>query len=261
MANQRTPKPVVELTVSSRETLSSELVRLWLAHERFEPSEHTDSYVKLLFDDHGPLAAPPADDGPRAMTRTYTVRAHDAVANELALDFVVHGDEGLAAPWAVHCQPGDRVLAYGPGGAWSPAEDADFHLFVGDASALPAIAAGLERLQYIDSRARGLALIEVHHEGVNDLVPPAGVEVRWVVRGDEPYREERLADEVAALDWTTLGDVSVFAHGERGAMKALRRLFTQLQVPRERLSLSGYWALGRVEDEFQAEKRTEVGKV
>ncbi|GAA3150084.1 hypothetical protein GCM10020001_087120 [Nonomuraea salmonea] len=49
--------------------------------------------------------------------RTYTVRAWDPDALELTLDFVVHGDEGLAGPWAAQAAPGDELIMLGPGGA------------------------------------------------------------------------------------------------------------------------------------------------
>ncbi len=51
------------------------------------------------------------------------------------------------------------------------------------------------------------------------------------------------------------GDVQVFVHGEAGAVRELRRFVrTGLGVPRERLSVSGYWRVGRTEDRWQAEK-------
>ena len=54
--------------------------------------------------------------------------------------------------------------------------------------------------------------------------------------------------------------VRVFAHGERGAMKEARVvLHDTWGLSRSSLSLSAYWALGRVEDAFQAEKREPVG--
>ena len=80
------------------------------------------------------------------MTRTYTVRSWAPAARELTLDFVVHGDEGLAGPWAQQAQPGQQVRFLGPGGAYSPSQDADWHLLAGDESALPAIAAALEAM-------------------------------------------------------------------------------------------------------------------
>lgn len=252
----RPPKPLTRLTVVARQDLHPEMVRLWFSHEGFEPIPASDAYVKLLFDQDGPLTAAPVE-GERPTTRTYTVRALDPAHQTIALDFVVHGEQGLAGPWAARALPGEQVFARGPGGAWAPRPEADFHLFVGDESAAPAIAAGLERL---GDDARGLVIIETHRHRL-ELPDRAGVEVRWLVRGDDDYREDRLAEAVAALPWDELGDVSVFAHGERGAMKALRRVLAPRELPRDRVSLSGYWASGRAEDQFQAEKRTAVGAV
>ena len=45
-------------------------------------------------------------------------------------------------------------------------------------------------------------------------------------------------------------------------MKRLRLYFyDERAVERRDMSLSAYWAFGRAEDAFQAEKRTEVGKI
>ena len=52
----------------------------------------------------------------------------------LTIDFVVHGDDGVAGPWAAAAQPGDELLLHGPGGAYAPDPDADWHLMVGDAA-------------------------------------------------------------------------------------------------------------------------------
>lgn len=253
-APARRPRPLTRLTMLRREWISPSMARLTFRAPGFEPNEFTDAYVKLLFDEQGPILGEIPE---RSTTRTYTVRHHDPGREELVLDFVIHGNEGLAAPWAARCEPGDEVIARGPGGKWTPDPNADFHLFVGDESAVPAIEAALSRL---DASARGLVIVEWHQHPY-ELAGPDGVEVRPIVRGDEPYREDRLAEEVARLPLDEWGDVQVFAHGERGAVKALRPIFRALGFERDRLSISGYWALGRVEDEFQAEKRTEVGRI
>ena len=45
-------------------------------------------------------------------------------------------------------------------------------------------------------------------------------------------------------------------------MKGLREvLFRQRGLERRQVSLSGYWATGRVEDDFQAEKKLPIGKI
>lgn len=249
------PEPTIaRLTVARKEALCDSVIRVVFTVDQFDYPGFADSYLKILFDEHGPLQHIPEQ---RSTLRTYTVRRYDADAGEVTVDFIVHGSEGLAGPWAVRCEPGAQILARGPRGKWSPPTDADFHLFVGDESAMPAIGAGLEQL---DAHARGLVIIETEH-GSHQLEAPDGVEVRWAPRDGEPYDEQRLARLVAALPWAMFGDVSVFAHGERGAMKALRTVFKERDIPADRLSISGYWAFGRVEDQFQAEKKTAVGKV
>ena len=45
-------------------------------------------------------------------------------------------------------------------------------------------------------------------------------------------------------------------------MKALRRaLLDERGLERAQVSLSGYWARGRTEDRFQAEKREPIGQI
>jgi NADPH-dependent ferric siderophore reductase len=56
--------------------------------------------------------------------------------------------------------------------------------------------------------------------------------------------------------------VTVFAHGERGAMKEARVVLQDdWGLDRTALSMSAYWAIGRAEDRFQDEKREPVGAI
>jgi len=230
--------------------LTPHLVRLTLGgpgFAQFEDRPETDKYVKLMF----------ADPDAHIVTRTYTVRRVDPAAQTLDIDFVVHGDEGLAGPWAASAEPGASVRLMGPGGGYAPRSDASWHLYLGDLSAVPAIACALESLP---ADAVGAAHIQVDgEEAIVPLTAPAGVEVHWIV--DPEHAVEGLADEVRAMSWRP-GDVDVFAHGERESMKALRRaLFDERGLERGQVSLSGYWARGRTEDRFQAEKREPIGQI
>lgn len=251
----RPPRPTVELEVINTEPLSSALVRVRLGgpgFAQFENRPETDKYVKLKF------TAPAPESHP--VTRTYTVRSVDAERGTLDIDFVVHGDEGLAGPWAAAAQPGDRIELMGPGGGYRPDPTADWYLFAGDLSAVPAISSALEELRTTRPDAVGVAFIEVDAE--NAMLPldaPEGVAVIWVV--DPGHNIEALADHVRAHEWRD-GRVQAFAHGERESMKALRRvLSTERNLPRSDLSLSGYWARGRSEDRFQVEKREPIGQI
>lgn len=266
----RAPRPQHILHVVDTRRLSPHLVRVRARGTdlaAFRDSPHTDAYVKITFAKPELGLEPPydlvalretlpADDLP--VTRTYTVRAVDG--DELTIDFVVHGDEGLAGPWAARAQPGDRLVVSSPGGGYAPDPSADWHLFAGDESALPAIAAALEALP---SDAVGAAFLEV--QSADERVPlsaPAGVLVTWVHRGEAPAGSTPVLAE-AVGGWHPLeGRGQVFAHGEREAMKALRDIvFTRWGLRREQVSLSGYWAYGRTEDRFQAEKREPIGKI
>lgn len=279
MANQRPARPQNVLTVDSTQWLGPHLIRVILTDSSpgdtdltsFPDNEQTDAYVKLLFVDSSLGLAPPYDlDGlretqPRELwpvTRTYTVRYVDRPGRRLAIDFVTHGDEGLAGPWATGARPGDRIAFHGPGGGYAPDPEAGWHLLVGDLSALPAISAALEAMP---SGARGVALVEVHDEA--DIVAPetqSDVDVRFLVNPD-PDDIDFLARELDALDWpadpSAEKAVHVFAHGERESIKVIRRALRERDIPRTALSISGYWARGRTEDVFQAEKREPIGQI
>ncbi|WP_120521181.1 siderophore-interacting protein [Arthrobacter celericrescens] len=268
----RTSRPQVNLTVLRTEQLSPHLVRVIAGGPGFAGyvnNDFVDRYVKIVFPQPGVAYEEPLDlwkirdTMPREQwpyTRTYTVRWVDEEAQELAVDFVVHGDEGLAGPWALQAKPGDSLVFTGPGGAYNPDPAADWHLFAGDDAALPAIAASIESLP---ADAKGLAFLEVDSErDVLEIKAPAGVELSWLFREGVPAGSGSfLLDAVRNAEWLP-GRVHVFAHGERGYMKGLRDIFfREHELERGQVSLSGYWAQGRVEDQFQAEKKLPVGQI
>ncbi|MFI1432742.1 siderophore-interacting protein [Streptomyces lydicus] len=250
--------------VERTEHLTPHMVRVVLGGEglaEFTAGEYSDHYVKLVFPlpgvrypepfDIAQIRAEfPRDQWPR--TRTYTVRAWDERARELTVDFVVHGDEGLAGPWAAAARPGDEVYFLGPGGAYAPEADADWHLLVGDESALPAVAASLARMP---AGVPVHAFIEVAGpEERQELDAPAGATVHWLYRGAAPVGRQLVA-AVRDLNFPA-GRVQAFVHGEAGFVKELRRLLrVEREIPRESLSISGYWRTGHDEDGWQAGKR------
>ncbi|MFK4068896.1 siderophore-interacting protein [Streptomyces sp. NPDC029674] len=258
---RKAPKAHVAQVVRT-ERLTPHMQRVVLGGEglaEFTAGECTDHYVKLLFDAEGVTYPEPFDmqrireEFPREqwpVTRTYTVRWWDAETRELALDFVIHGDEGLAGPWARDVQPGSVVRFLGPGGGYAPSADADWHLLAGDESALPAIAAAAEALP------RGaVAHVFIEVEGPEEEQKIAtDAEIVWLHRGDRPVGQ-LLVEAVRTLEFPE-GDLHAFVHGEAGFVKELRRyLRMEREIPRDRLSISGYWRLGHNEDGWQASKR------
>lgn len=274
MTDRKPRKPRVQtvLEVLRREELTPHMVRLYIGGEnfaKFNQNAFTDPYIKIFFVKPELGLEPPynvqelretlaPEDLP--VTRTYTVREVNSNEGWISVDFVVHGEAGLAAPWAAAAEPGERVVFSGPGGGYAPDASADWHLLAGDESALPAIASSIEAMP---EDAVGVAIIEVG--GVADeqeISAPAGIEIRWVHRGDaEAGTSDVLVEAVRSLEWRD-GRVQVFAHGEREAIKKLRDVFFKdHELERKQVSISGYWAYGRVEDEFQAEKRTPIGQI
>ncbi|MFD7402841.1 siderophore-interacting protein [Streptomyces sp. NPDC059866] len=258
----RQPRRAHSAQVVRTERLTPHMQRVVLGGPglaEFSADPCTDHYVKLLFPADGVTYPEPFDmqrireEFPREqwpVTRTYTVRAWDPQLRELTLDFVLHGDEGLAGPWAMRVQPGETIHFMGPGGAYAPDASADWHLLAGDESALPAIAAALESLP---DGAEVRAFVEVSGPEEQQKFD-SDVEVVWLHRGDRPVGEA-LVEAVRALEFPA-GRVHAFVHGEASCVKDLRRLLrVELQIPREDLSISGYWRLGHNEDGWQAAKR------
>jgi NADPH-dependent ferric siderophore reductase len=245
--------------------LTPHMVRVVLGGEGlagFPAGEFTDHYVKLLFAAGGGAYAGPDDlEQARAelpeeqwpVTRTYSVRAWDAATGELTIDFVHHGDAGLAGPWAASARPGDRIRMLGPGGAYAPSAAADWHLLAGDESALPAIGATLGRLP-AGVPARVVVEVASAEEEQGDLEVGADVDLVWVHRGDAAPGEA-LVEAVRATPLPT-GQGHVFVHGEAGAVRELRRyLRAERGLDPEFTSISGYWRCGDTEDRWQAGKR------
>ena len=219
----------------------------------------TDAYVKLVFLAVGHRYPEPLDlEQVRAtmppeawpILRTYTVRRFDEEAREVWIDVVVHGDDGVAGPWAAQAQPGETIHVRGPGGAYRPGSDVDHHLFVGDEAALPAIAASVESLP---AGARATVFCEVvGTEEEQPLVSDASVDVRWLHReGAAPGTTSLLADHVRAWEWPG-GRVGVFVHGEAGLLTTVRPyLVRERGVARADASVSAYWRRGDTEESFR----------
>ena len=131
-------RPVHTFEVLRTEQLTPHLIRVVLGgggFDTFIPNDSTDAYVKIVFVSDGidvdtlpqPLTLDSFKDlpaGQQPTVRTYTVRRVDTERREIAIDFVVHGEHGVAGPWAASGHPRSaglpdepqwRVRA-GPGG-------------------------------------------------------------------------------------------------------------------------------------------------
>jgi NADPH-dependent ferric siderophore reductase len=256
-----TPRPVrrpLLTEVVAVERLTPRMVRVVVTGDdlaRFRAGEFTDHYVKLLLPPAGaPYSAPfdvedvkarlPREQWPR--TRTFSVRAWDPDARRLTIDFVDHGDAGVAGRWAAAARPGDRLQLFGPGGAYAPDPDAPWHLMIGDASVIPAIAASLER---IPAGALVHVLLQVEDAGEEQpLATPGELRLRWA------HSEPELLAAVRELDFPA-GTPHVFLHGEASVVRELRRhLIGERGIARDAVSVSGYWKRTRTEEGWREDK-------
>jgi NADPH-dependent ferric siderophore reductase len=241
--------------VVSTEQLTPSLVRVVLGGgdlERFRMVEATDAYVNLAFPPPGASYDGSFDTAeirgtrPRhewPVRRRYTVRRWDEAARELTIDFVVHGHgegvDGVAGAWAGSATPGDVLVFDGPGGGYRPDPSVDWHLLVGDESALPAIAASLEVLPQ-GSRA----VVRVVCDGPDHELPlpsAASVDLAWLHRSGSSADAELLVESLRRLEFPP-GTVQPFVHGEAEEVRAVRRhLLADRELPRSGMSCSPYW--------------------
>jgi len=171
--------------------------------------------------------------------RRYTIRNLDAASGSLDLDVVLHG-HGPGARWAEAAQPGESLEIFGPRGK-VPLAPAARQVFVGDESAIPAIA---EMAAALPPSTEITAIIEIADAAERQPLPPA-VDVRWLVRdGREPGTAELLApalDEIALPD----ADRHLYVFAESRVVRALRDLLLAKGVGPAEISAKGYWNKGR----------------
>lgn len=255
------PKRVPRVArVEEVERLGPRMVRIVFGGaglDGFAAGEFSDHYVKLQLPPPGAPYQPPFDpeqvkaEHPRELwprTRTYTVREWDPERRRLTIDFVVHGDAGVAGPWALAARRGDLLQLLGPGGAYAPDPEADWHLMVGDAAAIPAIAAALPRVPA--GRPVHLLLQVDGPEDEQPLASPGELAVSWLYGGGD----DALAAALARLEFPP-GQVHAFVHGEAAAVRHVRRhLVVDREVPAAALSASGYWKRTRTEEGWREDK-------
>jgi NADPH-dependent ferric siderophore reductase len=169
----------------------------------------------------------------------YTVRRWDRGANALDLWVVLHGHDGDGERWARSAAVGDPVGLWGPRQAYERPERCRSLLLLGDETALPAIAAILESLPAGD---RATVMIGVHEQPVGlELRSAAEVSIAWIDdAGDHPLLDavQRRAGEIDA-------DTYVWGGAESRQISAVRRFVRDtIGLPRDQVSLTGYWRAG-----------------
>jgi NADPH-dependent ferric siderophore reductase len=179
---------------------------------------------------------------PEQHARNYTIRRYDPDpdAPRVVIDVVLHGDRARASRWGGSVRPGATIGVAGPRLHFVPDPNAGFTLLAGDETALPSIAATLERLP---AAHRALAFVEVADaEERQALEPSCAADVVWVHRDGAPAgRCPKLLDALRAATLPP-GRAKVWVAGESLAVRALREhLRDERGLAIGPMQAIGYW--------------------
>jgi NADPH-dependent ferric siderophore reductase len=205
-----------------------------------------EGFVSLGFDDHVKLFFPDgttdAEGAPNMLGRDFTPLRHDPTGNTLEIDFAVH-DAGPATRWAAQAKVGDALNLGGPRGSFIIPTTFDWHLLIGDETALPAIS---RRLAELPAGSRAIVVAEVDGAGDElELKTNADASITWVHRNGVPAGSgDALAKALTELK-TPAGDYYAWVACESLTAKALRRqLIADHGANPKWMRAAGYWRRG-----------------
>jgi NADPH-dependent ferric siderophore reductase len=183
-----------------------------------------------------------AAEGNRPVRRRYTIREIDAAARLLTLDIVLHGD-GPGERWVRSARPGDRIEGIGPRGKITTSATADWHLFIGDESALPATFVMTEALP---AGSAAILVLEIPEEGdEQDLPAAASTRISWLHRLGAPAGDpSALAAEAAEIELPP-GRGHAYLFGEAKVVSRLREILATRGLGQDQMSPKSYWGRGR----------------
>ena len=180
------------------------------------------------------------DDG-AIVRRRYTIRRFDSGHRLLDLEVVMHGD-GPGIHWAQAARPGLAIEAIGPRGKIGLDPNAKWHLFAGDATALPGAFAMMERLP-AGVQAGAYLLVD----DATERQPFDGADrtrtVTWRYEGAADGRDGLIA--AISADGLSPDGGHAYLAGEVALVKALKAALLAAGWPAEQISAKAYWNRGR----------------
>ncbi len=207
-------------------------------------SPGSDDHIRVFFPAGESSSVEELRDAP---SREYTPLEWHAEAGWLDLEFAVHGDSGVAAPWAATAPIGTPAGIGGPRGSLVIVGEPAAWFLAGDETAVPAIRRFAERMP---PDAVGRIIVEVvdaAHE--LPIAAPAGVAVEFVHRGSSPEGSALASalDGLAADDRPG-GDVFGFVAAEQAIVKPGRALLLERWgLAADQVVVKGYWKRGEAE--------------
>jgi NADPH-dependent ferric siderophore reductase len=155
----------------------------------------------------------------------------------------MHG-EGPAVRWAAGVRPGMTLQVTGPVVRHELAQDADWYLFAGDETAIPAIAGLLKDL--VTTRPVRVFLEVKSADEKVGLEAPGSAEITWLFRAGVPAEESTLLHDAIQMAELPAGKGEVFLAGETARMREIRRSLLDRRLDREQVFAMGYWRPGRL---------------
>lgn len=188
-------------------------------------------FTSLSFDDHVKFMF--NDASGEQVRRDYTPRRVDTDAREIDIEFALHGHGG-AAEWARNATIGQRAIIGGPRGSMILPLAMDWHLLIGDDSALPAVT---RRLEELPADARVDAVLLVGAADRRAFATRAEARIHWVDSDDALLQvlKDLPLQPGAGLAW---------GGGEAALMARVRQVLVEAGMPRQAAKVSAYWKRG-----------------
>jgi NADPH-dependent ferric siderophore reductase len=240
-----------EATVVGAENVTPYMRRVTFSCGDVAPFIGGDMHVRILvppkgrqpiwpgYRGDGRLAWPDGED--ELLVRAYTIRGVDVDRRELWIDFWQHPAPGVRTPgadFARDAQTGDRLALLGPGGGSLPL--AQSILFIGDESALPAIARiAAEVPEGTDMQA----IIEVLDATEEQPLPSAGnLDVRWLHRNSYAAGTTGiLAEEAKKAITSSNAGTFVWAACEKADVRSIRTVLKERRHDKSHMYVAWYW--------------------
>jgi NADPH-dependent ferric siderophore reductase len=241
---------LTEVTRVSRVT--PHLVRVTLAGEDLRDFESAsfDDHVKVFFPPEGsvkPILPTVGPDGridavgtARPIARDFTPRRFDRGSGELDIEFVLH-HAGPATQWAAQAQVGQYLGVGGPRGSMIIPPAFDWHLLIGDDTALPAIA---RRLEELPSSACAIVIVEIADASARiNFRSQADLQTSWCYRSES--NSSSLSAVLRQLPSLPSGEGYAWVAAEATIVRQVRlQLISERAIDKTRIRAAAYWKRG-----------------
>jgi NADPH-dependent ferric siderophore reductase len=178
----------------------------------------------------------------RPVSRVYTPRIWDAKAQELSVDFIVHG-EGPGSAWAEAAKAGDQAVISGPGGRFKVDPEAGWYLLACDQTGIPALATVLDALP---PSMPARVYVEVEDAAEEQPLPVGdNVSVTWLHRREGVPMGAALLDALVRAQLPPRDGGRAWVACESSVMRDIRQhLIEERRYDRAVLHTHGYWKQG-----------------